>query len=293
MSAIIRPNIFEYDNVEVFLTDMVIYFKHERQINLSKLNSRAGFASKGYLNLIMNGERKLGEEFTAKLASALELSKAEAQHFELLVKLSRPENSDQIEQLRKKLHEEAQYRMKLLLEDSKLSFCSKWYMASILEFIRLAPKNWSTKALAESLGINTSEVQDALSHLKLLGLIAKAEDGSWMRTRAVIESPKRVPREATLNYTMDMLEKASAALNKQANTLGSKAAQEKQDFNSLTIALSDRQYSKLSQKIWAFLQEINEEVCEVDESVKVYQMNLQLFGLLDPQSIVTYKKEIK
>lgn len=282
-SAILAPCVYEYREIKKFLDDYVIYLKQEKKMSVTRLGEIAGFASRNYVAQIIKGERRLGERFAPRLARALGLNPAETQYFLILAEHNRCRDQLSRVRLEKRIDQLSSYRKTREVNADQFEKLSKWYSTVILEFIKFAPEKWTNRDLSQSLGISEEDVVETLDNLESLELIQKSESGDWLRTGATVETPREIESNSAMEFMNAMLNKALEELQNgkdSAEAIFNGESQSK-NYNCMTIALSDSQFSQLRSKIWNFLHEVNSQTPLEGEPVKIYQMNVQLFSLLD------------
>lgn len=266
-----RPNIFNYEALRPFLEDMVFFLKHAKKIAKTKIVKRAGFGSPSYLKMIMDGERNLSIPSASKLAKALELERDEAEYFLLLTRFE--QSSDQIarESFRQNLQRFRDFYDLKEVDRDHYDLFYKWYNTAILEYVGSVDEDWNIQGLSKELNITSKETEEALALLERLGLIAK-ENGRWRKTSASIQTPKHVESKALYCYTREMILQGLRNLDVDDH--------EKRNFQGLTVALTKEQFRQLSERIWNFLSEVNKETNDTRNPDGIYQLNVQLFSLL-------------
>jgi len=155
---------------------------------------------------------------------------------------------------------------------SEYQFFSNWVIVSLLEAINT---DWAKKnphEMALSLGVNDREIENALKTLKDLNLISK-RGSRWVRKDNTIDTPPETGSLHIRNLHKQMSQKATESLDKDLP--------EERTHTGLTLSLSAKQYSKLRKVLLELPHELDAQFSGDLTPTKVYQVNLQLFPLVD------------
>lgn len=271
-----RPNVFEYDELQRFLTDMVFFLKVVKKLPKTKISKRAQFGSPSYLKMVMDGQRNLSAKSATQLAKAMELTADETQYFLLLTQYYYSESAFEKEAYRQSMLKFRDFYELKEVDRDYYELFSSWYATTIFEFIGTTNKPWSIESLAAALHIEASACREALALLERLNLV-KQDSGNWQKKTAAITTPKRVESKLAHGYTREMLMQALQHLKDED--------MDRRNYQALTVALTQEQYKQLTERIWNFMLEINRNSSGVKEPDAIYQLNVQLFSLLDVKSL--------
>lgn len=271
----IKLNIFDFDDYRTYLTEAYNLLKSENTFfSFRYFAGKAGFASGGFLKLVMGGKRNLTHESVEKISKALGLSKVESDYFENLVKFNQAPTSEEKSRYFEKMSSNRGYKSAKPIDKTMLKYYSKWYIPAIREMISMDGFVDDPRSIAHSLmpNISEKEASEALDILFSLGLIEKKNDGKIVQTEKNISSGSAVRSLFLTNFHKEMIEKGKGALDTFEAS--------ERDISSLTFATSQEDVQVLKEKIKQFRQELMAFLdSKPVEKNRLFQINFQLFPL--------------
>jgi uncharacterized protein (TIGR02147 family) len=265
------PPVFSYLNYRDFLRD---YYLEEKAKNPSFsyqfFANKAGFKSKSFLKLVIDGRKNLTVESLAKMAQAMKLREKSFSYFEDLVAFNQATSL----QVRNALFEKlAAYNprnpARLILQD-QYEFYSKWYHNSIRELVAWYDFNENYEALGKQLkpAISARQAHQSVKLLLKLGLIEKKGKG-YVQTDKVITTGDEVQSLAVENFHLQNLMLAGESIDTVPGS--------ERDISSLVLGLSRRGYREIKSEIQALRKRLL-KIAEADTKPdQVYHVNFQLF----------------
>jgi uncharacterized protein (TIGR02147 family) len=246
----------------------------KNSLGLRTLARKAGFKSAGHVTMLINGERRLTARSADLLAKALELKGRQKSLLLAFARLDSGRSEKEKNQAREEILKLKSFRPEFKLSAKHYSFLATWYYPALFALLQNVPSGKSPAQLARHLGrgVTTAAVEQALSDLHFLGLIAKDDKGDWRPVNATITTPDEVRDLAIGQYHRNMLGLAETAL---ALPL------EKREFNGLTVTVPQRLLPQVKEKIRRFRSELNEMMAGETAAADVYQLNLQFFPLTE------------
>jgi len=196
-------------------TDSVAFLK-ECLVEKAKTNpsySMRAFAKKlelsaGGLSLILSRKKRLSPERAAAIARAMDLPEAEAEYFVLLSQLGAAKSAAYRTQILEKLfairtsngHQGG--HDKTILSVDQFRLISEWYGLACLELITgvRTSSAWTSRTIAERLGITAAEADATIERLKRLALITETAPGVFTRNSATLAVSSEIPNEAIRSY---------------------------------------------------------------------------------------------
>lgn len=267
--------IFGYLDYRQYLRDYYEEKKSAGKISLRIFSQKAGFTAPNYLKLVMDGERNLSPASVRKFIKALSLAKDEAEFFTNLVFMNQAESHEEKNHYYQRLSKISRYLEVKHVEKDQYEFFSKWYYAAIRE-ITILPgfvedPTWIAKALIPA--IAPGQARDAIDLLLRLGLIVRDGEGKLRPSDRAISGGNEVTFLASCNFHIQMLKRAAEYVARSKQTT--------REFSSLTIALSSEKFKIAKRRIQEFRRELHALLADCDDSNSVYQLNLQLFPLVE------------
>lgn len=237
---------------------------------------KAGFSSPNFLKLVIDGERNLSPDSVDRFAAALKFTQDEERFFRDLVTYNQTRNLSEKNLLFERVIASKRFQEWRKLDVSLVDYLRHWYYPAIRELAALPDFRpdpaWIQKRLVA--GLETVEIERALSILEELGLLVRNPDGELVRSAETLSTGPRVmgaARVAARSLHREMLERASDSLDT--------VPAEWREVGAVTVAIRASTVSELKERIVRFRRELLER-CDQDEGPEeVYQFNVQLFPL--------------
>lgn len=265
-----RPSVYDYLDYRRFLSDFFDYLRDRKKFSVRSFASQAGFASIGYVTMILKGDRNLTPQTADRVAKALRLTKGEHEFFVKLVHFNSRERLEDKDSAYRDLLSSKNYRRIKKLDASHYEFFSHWYHVALLEVLDTALRSQTTEAIATAMGVSTQEVVSGLKVLLDLGLIQKTVEG-WQRCEGLHHTEPQVKSLSVRKFHREMITKALDSID------GTPPHQ--RELGSLTISLSQERFEEMRKRIYEFNQEMNELFSGDPSPDRVYQLSFQLFPL--------------
>ncbi len=276
MENVLRPNIFEYTNYRLFLSDLYDYLKVTTDyFSFRYFSKKAGFKSPNYLKLVIEGQRNISEESVEKFCKALKLSKNECDFFARLVGFTQASNnSERAEHALKILQSKIYQKLNPLTKD-QLQYYSQWYQIGIRELALCKGMKKDPKWIAEQFRPQLTEKQalDAVESLIRLGMLIEEKDGTLIAAEQNVSTHSEVISSLVAVYHKEMMEKAKLSLDN--------ASRDEREVSSICVPVSQDTFEKMKLRIQDFKKELMALASEDANPEQVYQLNLQLFPLTE------------
>ena len=235
------------------------------------------------LSAVLKCKKGISPERALSIASALGLSKAEAEEFLLSIRkdFSRNQRDRKEALLDLKKEGATAETMAQTLSMDVYKMVSDWHTSAILEYLRRPRANQSVEVLSQQFQISALLVTEALSRLERLEWIEK-QGTRWKVKVGLYVSPSGIPSEAIRNHHTQVLKKAETALHFQSL--------EQRDFRSTELVIRMSQIPEIK----SFLNDTWKEFCSRFASNEtgdaVYEFSTQLFEL---GKIIAPKKQTR
>jgi uncharacterized protein (TIGR02147 family) len=269
-------SIFRYSDYRLFLRDWLQEQKAEgRPVTYEALGEAAGFTSKGFLTQILQGKTNLPERMIGAISKALDLKKKERDYFDLLVRFNQAKRAAQRADLYRRIQDGFKADVQALALD-QFEYYQKWYYSAIRSLLGYHPFSGDFADLAKRLEppITPAQAKRAVRLLEELGLIQRAENGSYLLTDRLITSGEAFVSHAVIEFqreTMDLAKEALEAFPKSERSAA-----------TLTLGLSEAGYKAMEEKLKALRKELV-EIARFDKGIdRVVQVNLHAFPLTRP-----------
>lgn len=235
--------------------------------------------SRSHLSRIFSKTRPLSFKQAVQVSLILGLNQAKADSFLHSVVEDASETSKISKKLRSHILSKGSVtpliRAELGIEEFQT--ISEWYHLAILNLTYVKGFKSEVKWIAKRLGISVLKVQDACDRLFSMGLL-KQVGTRWVKSENHINFNFDRSHRAIREHYLQMNQKASDCLQD-----GSEAAYAKRFINGMTIALNPAQLPEFKKMILDFQDQIASRAASPMYE-EVYQLNVQLFPLTQPQT---------
>ncbi len=268
------PNIFEYTNFREYLKD---FFNEEKKDNPvfshRHLARKLGLSTPNLILLIMQGKRNLTRTVRYTLSKYLKLSNKESKYFTSMILFMQAKTHDE-----KNIHfmQMLDLRKNLKIgkmEEHQFEYYSNWYNPVIRELVthpdfNYDDYNWLAKSIIPS--ISPAQAKRSVELLLRLALIKKKGNG-YIQTDSLISTGPEVNSLAVVNFHKKTAELAKESFDRF--TL------KERTVTSCTVNFTEEHFNELKREIADLRQKALSLAMDLNNSTRVYQMNIHLFPL--------------
>lgn len=277
MSGNSKPTPYHYSNYRDFVRDSYKFaVSQDSSLNTRKFAKIAGLKSHSHLNLIIRGSRNISDEVAGLLAESFELSSKESVYFGYLVNFNQADSKENKEIFWQKIVRFLGLPPSAGFTEQHFNIFVSWKIPTIFEVMRTSFFTGTVKNLKQILShvLTDPEIDRGLETLSQLELIKIVGEKIQLTDQNDIASPHSVPFEIFSGFHKSLFALADGAL--------SKYNEEQRFFTGITLALSEKGFSKLIK----IAQEVEGEISDLqkqDEKASgVYQINIQAFPIVLP-----------
>ena len=196
------PKIYDYFNFRDFLRDYYVENKSlDQSFSFQSFADRAGFRSKSFIKLVIDGKKNLTDESVKKINNVLKLSSKAFSYFSLLVKFNQALTlKDRNNYFRKLISYNKRNPARIVLKE-KYEFYSQWYHNTIRELVTMENFNGDYERIAKMLRpkITAGQVKESIKLLERLKLIKKIKD-KYIQTDSIITTGNEIRAHAVQNF---------------------------------------------------------------------------------------------
>lgn len=273
--------IWKYQDYRLFVRDRLADLKKSHpSFSARAFCKTAGFRSPGYLRRILQKDRNLGIEGIRRVARGLRLSDAEKDFFESLVRFTQAGEESEKDHYWRELSEKRKTAPARTLTSAQNYLFLRWYYVAILEMVRLGSdekKNvlWLQNHIHPA--VPEFKLRQAVEELKHMGLLNEDEEGCLSRaeTMLALANDEKTP--------LGIMSSFHAQMSQLAVRAAMTHAPQEREFSSLTIALSEKGFQQVKQKLRELRNLLHTSLenaeHENDRRTVAAQINLQLFKL--------------
>ncbi len=223
------------------------------------------------LSRILNGKRKFSTELARIAAEKLYSSSREQDYFVALVESESARRPKARQAAKKKVDELGSVETRQLQKEVD-SGLSEWYHPAILDYSALEDADMCPEEVSRRLGISKTIAKQAISELVQHGLLTEI-DGRVVKSADHVVATLSLPPEKRRRIHLKMIDKARDCLEDQEEG--------RRVIRSMTMSLNDEDLGRLRILIEDFFGEAKKAVSHDRASNKLYQLNIQLFDLLN------------
>jgi uncharacterized protein (TIGR02147 family) len=265
------PNIYNYLNYRKFLGDFYKERKtHNPRYSFQSLADQAGFKSKSYLKLVMDGKKNLTGPSLKKINKALKLSEKSFSYLKDLVAFNQLKDASRADPYFARLSGYSARNKAKQLRQGQYEYLAQWYHSTIREAVTMPGFNGDYKALGKTLQppVPVRKVKHSVELMQKLGLIKK-EGGRFVQNDALITTGNEAQALAVKNFHLQNLKMAGAAINLWPAPM--------RDVSCLVLGLSDAGLRTVKQEIQLFRKRLL-EIAGADQGQQgVYHVGFNLF----------------
>lgn len=242
--------------------------------------ARDAGVSAAYVSQVFSGKKMPSFEHAQTMAKILNLS---SQHQNILMhsvlyhRSTKKDSKDVIKQLFARSSDgSAAAKYEMSSHDEYVAL-THWYHIAILDFLSCKNFKPNPKWIARKLGITENTVNEAVDRLVRLNLI-RMEKNKWIKTKGHLLFTMQKSKDYVVAFNKEMMEQARIYYRAHAYTHGPEVR-----LNSgATIATNPENIKKARAYISEMICKVSEILTE-GECTEVYQLNVQMFPLTNPE----------
>jgi len=264
-------SIFDYSNYRTFLKDYYEERKSSDGYTYRDFSRETGMNSSSWLMHLIRGTKNLSDDTTIRIAIALRLKKHESEYFDLLVRFTQADNSEEKNVFFRKMIELKKRLNIIRIGEEQYEYYTKWYHPVIRSLVSKVEWNGNFAVLAKFLlpQITPGEAKKSVALLKKLGFIGADGAGKWVQKNDVISTGDEVMSLNVVNYHKQVTRLAENAFER--------SAKDWRDISTLTLGINKDDVAAIKARIQLFRREIMEMARASENADRVYQLNFQFF----------------
>lgn len=265
------PNIFNFMNYRDYLRAFYNEEKAARRgFSYRVMAEQAGFGSKSFIKLIIDGKKNLTPESLRKLNNVLKLSEKSFSYFSDLVAFNQARSlRDRNENLKRLFSYRKRNPGRLVLQD-QYEFYAQWFHNTIRELLPLFDFKEDYGALGKMVDppISAREARDSVRLLLKLKLIRKAGN-SYVQASPIITTGDEVMTAAVQNFHVQNLALAAASIDECEGP--------RRDLSCLVLGLSEQGIERVKKETREFRKKLLEIARDDKNPACVYHYAMQFF----------------
>jgi uncharacterized protein (TIGR02147 family) len=280
-----NPNkeIFFYTDYRAFLKGYYEALKKSMPgFSYKYMAERAGFSSRSFQKLVIDGKKNLTKESVYKIAKALRLNKKATEYFENIVFFTQVKELDRkayylelIDKYRKRNKPE-------MLLPAEYAYLEEWYFPVLREIVELPEFGEDPDKISKMLlfALKPDIIKKSLDFMLSEGFLQRDDNGRLIKKEKTLHTG-RIEHDETLavkvrQFHLKMIELAAKAVADFPNNL--------RHVTNTTLSMSRESYEKALQRIETMRYELLELAASDDKADQIYQLNMNLFPMIKKES---------
>jgi len=262
-------NIYNYIDYREFVED---FYNEQKSTNkafsFQYFANKAGFKSKSFIKLVIDGKKNLTEDSVKKLNNVLKLNDKAFSYFNDLVAFNQTASIQQRNFYFEKLTQYNKRNASRTVLNQQYEIYSRWYCNAIREIIVTFDFNEDYELLGKKLkpSISARKAREAVELLLKLKFIEK-KDNRYVQCDPIITTGDEVRSLAITNFHLENLALAATAIE----TVSSSG----RDISCVVAGLSDDGFNLVKDEIRKFRKKILEIAALEKKINRVYHFNFQ------------------
>lgn len=223
------------------------------------------------LSNILNKKQGLSVESAREIAKRLKIPEGKKRWFYLSAGALHSRSDKERKEFQKKI-KEIKNESKVYSEISMEYFTivSEWYHFAILELTLLKTFQYDIQWIANTLGIDPQNAQDAIERMKRLDLVQE-KNGTLVATHQYIESPDEMASSALKKFNSQLIQASLRAITEQPV--------HEREISSILIGIEKSRLPELKERLKDFRREFSYEAAKGDNKDTLYCLATQFYSL--------------
>jgi uncharacterized protein (TIGR02147 family) len=264
-------NVFNYIDYREFLEEFIAEKKRANpHFSYQVLASQAGFKSKSFIKMVVDGQKNLSDESMTQLNRVMKLGEKPFAYFKDLVAFNQAKSIQVRNYCFEKLLEHQKRGSTRLILQNQYDLLSAWYQGTLREIVTRVDFK-EDYALLGSLvkpAISARKARKAVALLLKLGVIRRTAAG-YEQTDSSLTTGDEVRSLAATNFHIQNLNLAGAAIDSCASA--------ERDISCIIAGMSRTGFEQVKKEIQAFRKRLMKIVENETSIERVYHINFQLF----------------
>ena len=271
--------IFLYTDYREFLRQYYTAFKKSLPgFSYKYMAQRAGFSSRSFQKLVIDGKKNLTKESALKVAQAIGLNKKATEYFEHIVFFTQAKTLDQkiyyldyIDKFRKRNKPE-------VLLPREYDYLKKWYLPVLREIVELPDFQEDPEAISKMLNfaLKPDIVKKSLDFLVEKGFLERDTNGKLIKKDKTLSTGTIQHNESLAvivrRFHLKMIDRAIKAI--------ADFPVDERHVTNTTLSMSKESYTKALKRIENLRYELLELAAADNRADQIYQLNINLFPML-------------
>jgi uncharacterized protein (TIGR02147 family) len=264
-------NIFNFLNYREYLKAFYHDKKaEEKGFSYQVMAENAGFSSKSFIKLVIDGKKNLTHESSKKLNNVLKLNVKSFSYFKDLVAFNQAHSMPERNEYLKRLFSYRKRNPGRLVLQSHYEFYAQWYHNTIRELLPFFDFKEDYGILGKMVNppISAREARESVLLLLKLQFIKK-EGGAYVQTTPILTTGNEIKSAAVQNFHVQNLALAAASIDDCPGP--------RRDLSCLVLGLSEEGIERVKKEIQEFRKKLLEIARDDKNPTNVYHYATQFF----------------
>ncbi|MGL1903758.1 MAG: TIGR02147 family protein [Fibrobacterales bacterium] len=273
-------NLYKYIDYREYIKEYYRVNKESRfGFSYRAFSKKAGFSSPSFIRLVIEGEKNLTKNSVLKLSHAMELNTEECEFFEDLVFFGQAKIFDEKQHYLTRIDLRRDKNDPSVLKPAQFDYLKDWYNPLLLEMVSVNGFEEDPVKIASMIPfeVTPKQVKAALEFLIQNGFLERDGRGKLVKVDKTLATGP-LDEQEVLQILARSFHKKMTELAVEAVTRFSK---EQRNTTNTTLSFSRKSYQLATERIKAMRYELLELAASDDETDTVYQLNVNLFPLME------------
>lgn len=263
--------IVEYTDYRKYMLDFYEERKRRSAFSWKEFSNLAGFSSCSYMKVVCDGKSNLSRVGVERTAQAMGLVGFEQDYFRAMVQFNQAEVDEKKKAAFELMCSIAKFHKVRILEEDVFDYYDSWRNPTLRELAPLMPGATPGEMAKMCYPyVSAADVQKTLQFLTKVGLLHRAEDGSYSQAETFVSGSTEATRLAIRGAHREMAGLAAKALDLPVT---------ERNFSGVTVGVSEDSYQRIVKELDECRRKIIAIATEDKDINQVYRVNLQFFPL--------------
>jgi uncharacterized protein (TIGR02147 family) len=267
----IMVNVFNYIDYREFLEDFIAEKKQANaHFSYQVLASQAGFRSKSFIKMVVDGQKNLSDESITQLNRVLKLAEKPFAYFKDLVAFNQAKSIHVRNYCFEKLLDHQKRGAARLILQNQYDLLSAWYHGTLREIVTKVDfkEDYAFLGSLVKPAISARKARKAIALLLKLGVIRKTAAG-FEQTDSSLTTGDEIRSLAATNFHIQNLNLAGASID-ACNSA-------ERDISCIIAGMSQTGFEQVKKEIQAFRKRLMKIIENEKRVERVFHINFQLF----------------
>lgn len=270
----VRPRVFEYYDVNLFLKDYLLFLNGETGITPRQVAKDSGL-TEAYMSMMLSGKRSISSKILRSMKKPLGLEPKEFEHLKNLADLKKVMSLDAIKEKVKNFQRRRHYNGQSEQEKTYQDYMTTWLNVLIREMASMKGFKANAEKIREQIPFlaTNKEINTSLEFLLENGFIQVIDGGVARASDINIECTPEVQGQSLAKFHKNMLNLASRSI--------SEIDRDQRDLTVYILPASKESFPQIKEAVDEFIAKLKKIEDSNPAPDTIYQVGINAFPLAD------------